>query len=162
MKKPHQDFARYATPWEKLYSTLCGSGVAEPVVDESLAVVGHVGWFSPEFIFVQMGVGAFDRNGDGYTSINEILERHGTVHVAMTRPTGNNRIAIINPDPATEVAYNQGLPGGHSTSFRLLADKHGVVKLQLGTRGNDGLAPPAIDPFVLLGIGRMVFSVGRG
>jgi hypothetical protein len=165
-KKPDQNFSRYATPWESIYSPLCGGQGTDPVVNDDLEVIGHVGWFSPSFIFVQRGIGAIDRDGDGRVdellTINETIERHGTVRVAMTRVTGHNSIAIVNPDPDTEVSYNNGLAGGDANSFRLLTDKHGVVKLQVGYRVNDGLAPPAIDPFLLLGIGRLVFSLGKG
>src|SRR4051794_30469580 len=41
--KPDQDFKKYATAWEKLYSPLAGGDGTDPVVDENLTVVGHIG-----------------------------------------------------------------------------------------------------------------------
>jgi hypothetical protein len=54
-QKKDLNFKTYATPWEILHSKLpfgSGSGKADPVVDENRTVVGHVGWYETDSIFV--------------------------------------------------------------------------------------------------------------
>ena len=52
--KPDQDFSEYATLWEDDYSVLTAiwSQRVEPVVDNKLTVVGHLGWFSSSEILI--------------------------------------------------------------------------------------------------------------
>lgn len=54
MPKPDQDFSEYATLWEDDYSVLTAiwSQRVEPVVDNNLTVVGHLGWFSSSEILI--------------------------------------------------------------------------------------------------------------
>jgi hypothetical protein len=55
VQKRDQDFGTYATPWETRHSTLpfgSGAGHAEPVVDENMTVVGHIGWYGAKDIYV--------------------------------------------------------------------------------------------------------------
>ena len=54
MPKPDQDFSEYATLWEDDYSVLTAiwSQRVEPVVDNKLTVVGHLGWFSSSEILI--------------------------------------------------------------------------------------------------------------
>jgi len=54
--KSNQDFANYATPWEKKYSRLAlSSGGVDPVVDRDLAVVGYYGWLDGSSIWLPKG-----------------------------------------------------------------------------------------------------------
>jgi hypothetical protein len=53
--KKDQDFKTYATPWEILHSKLpftAGTGKADPVVDENMTVIGHIGWFGTKSVYV--------------------------------------------------------------------------------------------------------------
>lgn len=54
MPKPDQDFSGHATAWEDEYSVLTSSWSqrVEPVVDNNLTVVGHLGWFRSSEILI--------------------------------------------------------------------------------------------------------------
>src|SRR5262249_2598578 len=53
--KKDQDFKTYATAWEIRHSKLpfgSGSGKADPLVDDNMTVIGHVGWYDTDSIYV--------------------------------------------------------------------------------------------------------------
>jgi hypothetical protein len=54
MLKKDQDFKKYATPWELRHSKIpfgTGSGMVDPLVDDKMTVIGHIGWFVNGWIF---------------------------------------------------------------------------------------------------------------
>ena len=52
LQKKDQNFATYATAWEKLHSKLVvKSFPMEPIVDGDMMVVGHVGWINQAYLY---------------------------------------------------------------------------------------------------------------
>jgi hypothetical protein len=141
MPKPGQIFGLAATPFERDWSILCGSGGFEPVVDDSFSVVGHVGWVQDASgqIFVQQG----SQNGQ----LRDIVD--GGLPAVVARSI---------PDSATYAEHS----GFSDISWNVLTDPDGKILLVISSRDRGGDMEPAVDPGLVLAIAGLVVAVGKG
>jgi hypothetical protein len=174
-----QDFKTYATPWEILHSKLpfgAGSGNVDPVVDNNMTVIGHVGWFESDSIFLP--VHALQGTRKAWVE---------------TRPAPSNRIAALNSaatvpaagprwQPRMLVETRRGLDdvvadGGQvfaddysrlylkqgceaydepQTWCRVITDPEGRVACVLARKNYEGLETSWVTPLDLIALGRLV------
>lgn len=115
--KSNQDFATYATPWEKQFSNLARHVGADPVLDDDLRVIGHYGWFNGKQIHIPRGV--LDSRGTAASfSLNDLL---------------NERIPIIvNNIVDNESTYATESWTTTEQKYELITDVNGVVLLNTG------------------------------
>jgi hypothetical protein len=135
-----QFFAIAATPFERTFSLLCGYGGFVPVVDKDYYVVGHVGE-APD------GIRVFVPRGRAMGVMSDILEAGKPVFVAGG-----------NPDSARFEVHDEG----RLYVYRVLTDPDGRIVTVLSTRSADGLAPPDIDPGLVIGIAQISVALGKG
>ena len=139
--KQNQFFILAATPFERLFSILCGGDGFEPVVDDDLSVAGHIGQ-------VQDGFGnIFVPKGRQMMPLGSIVD--GDLPVI---------IAGSNPDTSATEEHNEG----RLLVYKVLTDPNGKVLFVLSQHSADGLAPPAIDPFMLFSVGKLAFGLIKG
>ena len=136
-----QIFQLAATAFELDWSGLCRAGGFEPVVDDSYSVVGHTGWVGDAAgnIFVQ--------KASQNTPLREIIKAALPAVVSRSNPA------------TTTYAEHAGYS---DNSWNVLTDPDGTILLVLGVHDRGGDMEPAIDPFVLIGLGQIAVAVGKG
>jgi hypothetical protein len=128
-----------STEFERAWSLLCATGKFVPVVNVEYCVVGHVGRVDEGFdhLFVLRGFGQGD--------LDPIVKAGRPVYVGKT-----------NPDRSRfEDSYV-----GRQLKFLVLTDPFGKVVAVLDTSSRDYLAPPDIDPIMLISLAQIGIAVG--
>jgi hypothetical protein len=130
-----------STAFERVWSLLCGHGQWIPVVDADYYVVGHIGEAPDGFknVFVPKGRAA--------GVMGEILEADKPVFVSNG-----------NPDSAQFEAHDEG----RVTVYRFLTDPDGKVLALISARSADYLAPPDVDPLLLINLAQIGVAIGKG
>jgi hypothetical protein len=140
MPKPDQEFSRHASAWEDHYSMLTSrwSWRVEPLLDDKLLVVGHVGWWWSSEIFVPIGVGP-------------------SLDVQSFVNSGDPIFACaVNPMPSH---YRPNYIGRPEWKFLLVTAPDGEVVGVLAGDSPAG-AVPTIAPWEAIGIGRAAIQLG--
>ena len=134
-----RDFKKYATSWEHLHSKLVyGINSLDPLVDVNILVVGHVGEFTDDEIFILPK----DYSGS-WRNLGEMLSKGVSVYADKYHPQlyvgrGYQRL---------------GIP---QTSFRLVTDIEGRVVMVHSTRDTDGIEPHWFGLLDLITIPKLV------
>ena len=153
LEKKDQEFKKYATGWEIKHSRIPfgdGHGCVDPVVDENMTVVGHLGAFNGKEIYVPRSQPT-TRNAAATFSpneaapINDLLKRHVDV-VAQSYSAG------ALPQACRDyVEY-----GVTDEGYRVLTDIEGHVVLLVRHWSREALIPSSFSPLDLITIGRLV------
>jgi len=140
--KKDQQFEDYATPFERLYSTLVRSpsAAAEPIVDKNMTVIGHLGWYGADEIFVEKG---FDRQ-----DIQASLKKGARIYVGKTNPN----TGIFEP-------YGSG---SSDESAQVITNTDGLVSgLTKLVRYGRPVTSDVVQAYDLILIGKVIYNLGR-
>ncbi len=152
-QRKDQDFASYATNWEKHMSKLASKdNDMDPFVDGAMLVVGHVGWVGGDTICMSSRDYAIfcERFHDG---IEVLLEKNVEMLVLYTTPAfcsdrTDTNCATYEIPPGYR-SFSQ-LTGSEATSYNVVTDMDGRVVAILGSRQPRGLVTPWINPVDLI------------
>ncbi len=141
-QRKDQDFASYATNWEKHMSKLASKdNDMDPFVDGAMLVVGHVGWVGGDTICMSSRDYAIfcERFHDG---IEVLLEKNVEMLVLYTTPAfcsdrTDTNCATYEIPPGYR-SFSQ-LTGSEATSYNVVTDMDGRVVAILGSRQPRGL-----------------------
>jgi hypothetical protein len=186
--KKDQDFKTYATRWEIAHSKLAfgtGSGTSDPVVDDNMTVVGHVGWFDCDSIFVPQKevyvtrkVTVMER-GQSRSILGILTDRDPLKASEENRRNITPRPVVrevtrglgemlsdgvhIYADKAPNSYMQQGYvrPLPPQTGYRLVTDLEGRVLFVVEVHDREAVEPSWVSPLDLIAIGKMVYLVGR-
>jgi hypothetical protein len=142
MPKYDQRFADYATPWETAYSSLTPNFKrrVEPVVDEALTVVGHLGWFRASEILIP-------------------VSRSATIHIQDIIDSGDPIFALEkNPLPTV---YRTSYIGQPEWKFLLLTGVDGAV-LGISSRDVGHGATSTTPPWEIIGGIKGIVMLAKG
>jgi hypothetical protein len=153
LQKKDQEFNKYATDWELKHSRIPfgdGHGKVDPVVDENMTVIGHLGTFNGKEIYVPrkqptMRNPAATWNANAPTPINTLLRWRFDV-VAYSWSAG-----------ALPQAYRDYVE--YTTSddqYQVLTDIEGHVMSMVRHTSREALIPSTFSPLDLISIGRLV------
>jgi hypothetical protein len=153
LQKKDQEFKKYATAWELKHSRIPfgdGHGCVDPVVDENMTVIGHLGTFNGKEIYVPrkqptMRNPAATWNANERTPINTLLMWRFDV-VAYSGSAG-----------ALPQAYRDYVE--YTTSddqYQVLTDVEGHVMSMVRHTSREALIPSTFSPLDLISIGRLV------
>lgn len=133
-----RDFEKYATPWERTHSWLLGVGAefdplwhVLPVVDDNIEVKGHLGWFRPEEVWVELG-GEPGQSGGVFNKFQP-LGHEGFVTILGWDTTRHNTFGLVHP-MAPEV-----------NKYWVLTTIYGDVIAALGVPGPMGIESSPIQ-----------------
>ncbi|HJS09057.1 MAG TPA: hypothetical protein VJ809_15415 [Pirellulales bacterium] len=131
--KKDQDFAKYATSWEHTFSKCVRGegGTAEPVVDENLTVIGHIGWFWDSDVWIPAARSPTDK-------LQDMIKAGDPVFVAKARHV---------------VTGYRVYSRGDTMSYQLMTSLDGAVLAHLASRVRDGVRESAFQPTDFLGAG---------
>lgn len=86
--KTDQDFSTYATPFERWCSKLASvHGALDPVVDDSLMVVGHVGFLNAMYFFKPAGLEAWGADTYQMNELEALRARNIPLFISRTGTT---------------------------------------------------------------------------
>jgi hypothetical protein len=145
MPKHDQKFWRYATEWEDDYSTQTTNWTqrVEPVVDEKLRIVGHIGWWWAKEILIP-------RTQSTDPQVWEMLD---------------SRVPVFaNEDNTIPSHYHRNDYGNPQWKYNLLTAPDGRVEAVLAYDVGDG-ARATMAPWEAISIGRagvMLAAAGLG
>jgi hypothetical protein len=187
VEKRDQEFGVYATRWEARHSTVpfgSGSGHAEPVVDENMTIVGHVGWYGAQHIYVPAKEANATRKkritvreqGRSLLSIltdpdpmkasqEDIKARTPkTIEVDATRGLGEllSDGVIVNVDYAGDGYLKQGFirPLPPQRRFRIVTCPEGRAQFVAEIDDREAVEASWISPLDLITITKLVMLVG--
>jgi hypothetical protein len=134
-------FEGYATQWERKYSKLCYASyrTAEPVVDERLRVIGHMGWWSDTQIWIPAEL-------KGGNLFQQVFDAGSPAYINDVNPMG---------DPALLVTASQGSP---AWKYNVMTAFDGEVVSVLGYDVGSG-AESTMPPWEMVQIGKAVVSL---
>jgi hypothetical protein len=176
--KKDQDFKTYATRWELQHSRLAlgsGSGKADPVVDESLTVVGHVGWYAPDSIFIpkkEMAVTetrmilVHEPSPSLWSRVTDGRPRHTATptRVTQTRPLWlllNEGVQVyVDNYERNYLKQDYGNLNEQHILYQLVTCPEGRAQFLASKRDMDALVESWVSPLDLISIGKLVALVG--
>jgi hypothetical protein len=184
--KKDQNFKTYATSWEILHSRIpfgSGSGKADPVVDESLTVVGHVGWYDIDSIYVPAKAAALTRKvtrtvREEAPSLSSILTDRDPLRRAQVKMRFPKLLEVegvrrslpellsdgveVHADHYNEFYLKQGYvrPMEQQTGYRILTCPEGRAQFVAEIHDREALVESWVSPLDLISIGKLVALVG--
>jgi hypothetical protein len=153
LEKKDQEFKKYATGWEIKHSRIPfgdGHGCVDPVVDENMTVIGHLGTFDGQEIYVPrkqptMRYPAATWNANARTPINTLLGWRFDV-VAYSSSAGALPQAYRDYVEYTTI----------DDQYQVLTDIEGHVMSMVRHTSREALIPSTFSPLDLISIGRLV------
>ena len=141
--KDDQKFHTHATSWESIHSTLFPAArLAEPVVDDKLRIMGHLGWWWQDQVFLPKGGRGPDKDVQSFVASGDEIFA-----------------SLYNPLPSH---YRPNELGAPKWKFLLMTAPDGQVVGQFGYDTGAG-AVSTIAPWELISIGRAAVTlVGVG
>jgi hypothetical protein len=165
LEKKDQEFKKYATGWEIHHSKIPfgdGSGIADPVVDGNMTVVGHYGTFDSSCIFVPKNISEMGSKtveepvkqifAPGWRAVEKVQKSLGLSDYVAAGAD------VIADNYHEDTYFKQGYRRFHrpQASFTVITDIEGHVLLVLGSRDKDGIKSHFMSPLDLVMIGKLV------
>lgn len=145
-QKKDQEFANYATDWERRFSKLCSTGHMEPVLDKNGTVIGHYGWMVGDKIFIASKIVP-----EVPRPLDELLRNETHVYILTENIIWQN-------DHDRGYVYNP--IGVADQSWRVVTDITGEVVTYTHYKNRDGAESCWVSPLDIYLIGKLAVNLG--